>query len=187
MEIVMKTVTLVCETCNKEFEKSKGEYNRRIRLGKDKFYCGLSCSGKQPEQLSHLKRIRDLSDFDISQRAGNRADELSPFRETFRRLHRRGKEITITLESLKEIWDSQKGICPLTGWALELPTQSKNYKLRLKTASLDRIDNSKGYAVDNVRFVSVMFNFARNKFSDEDVIEFARAVTKTTGVNGIDR
>ena len=85
------------------------------------------------------------------------------------------------MESLKEIWDSQQGICPLTGWKLELPTQSKQYRLHIKTASLDRIDNSKGYILGNVRFVSVMFNFARNNFSDEDVIEFAQAVTRTTG------
>jgi len=181
----MKTVTLVCETCNEEFEKSKGEYNRRKRLGKNKFYCSLSCSAKSPENLKHI--VENKSDFPIWEHSHNRRDELSPFRETFRRLKNRDKEVTVTLESLKEIWDSQKGICPLTGWTLELPTQSKNYKLKLRTASLDRIDNSKGYAVDNVRFVSVMFNLARNQFSDEDVIEFARAVTKTTGVNGIDR
>ena len=175
----MSKITVTCDTCNKEFEKARNEYNRRIKLGKDKFYCGLSCAGKSPEQLSHLKNLN--SAFDISQYAGNKADELSPFRETFRRLQRRGKEVTVTLESLKEIWESQKGICPLTGWTLELPTQSKQYRLHIKTASLDRIDNSKGYILGNVRFVSVMFNFARNNFSDEDVIEFAQAVTRTTG------
>ena len=108
----------------------------------------------------------------------DKSDELTPFRETFRRLHRRKKEVNVTLEYLKEVWDSQKGICPLTGWKLELPTQSKQYRLHIKTASLDRIDNSKGYILGNVRFVSVMFNFARNNFSDEDVIEFAQAVVK---------
>ena len=181
----MKTVTLVCETCNKEFEKPKKEYNRRKRLGKNKFYCGLSCASKRPENLKHIAETK--SDFPIWEHCHNKRDELTPFRETFRRLKRRGKEVTITLESLKEIWDSQKSTCPLTGWTLELPTQSKNYKLKLKTASLDRIDNSKGYVQGNVRFVSVMFNFARNTFSDEEVVEFARAVAKTTGVNGIDR
>jgi len=175
----MSKITLTCDTCNKEFEKEKGEYNRRIRLGKDKFYCGLSCSGKSPESVKNI--VANRSDFDIAQYANNRMDELSPFRETFRRLHRRDKEVTVTLESLKEIWESQNGTCPLTGWTLELPTQAKQYMLHLRTASLDRIDNSKGYVLGNVRFVSVMFNLARNKFSDEDVIEFAQAVTRTTG------
>ena len=41
----MPKITLTCNTCNKEFEKERGEYNRRIRLGKDKFYCELSCAG----------------------------------------------------------------------------------------------------------------------------------------------
>ena len=183
----MSKITLICDICNKEFEKSKGEYNRRIKLGKDKFYCGLSCAGKSHEQLSHLKNLKDNYGYDISQHAGNRSDELSPFRETFRRLHGRGKELDLTLEYLKSVWESQNGVCPMTGWILELPTQSKKYKLTSKTASLDRIDNSKGYVLGNVRFVSVIFNFARNKFSDIDVIKFAQAVAYTTGVNGIDR
>ena len=175
----MSKITLTCDTCNKEFEKERKEYNRRIRLGKNKFYCGLSCAAKSPDNVKHI--VANRSNFDIAQYARNRADELSPFRETLRRVRRRDKEVTVTLESLKQTWESQKGICPLTGWTLELPTQSKQYRLHLKTASLDRIDNSKGYVQGNVRWVSVMFNYARNTFSDEDVIEFAQAVTRTTG------
>ena len=60
-------------------------------------------------------------------------------------------------------------------------TYKNDSQLNIKSASLDRIDNSKGYVQGNVRFVSVMFNFARNKFSDEEVIEFAQAVIKNRG------
>ena len=41
--------------------------------------------------------------------------------------------------------------------------------------TLDRIDNDKGYVKGNVRFVSVIFNFARNNFSDQDVLNFCQA------------
>lgn len=179
----MSKITVVCETCKKEFEKEKGEYNRRIRLGREKMYCGLSCSGRAEYQINHLNRIR--SNYPIWNHSGRRLDEFSPFRETFRRAARhKDKECTLSLLDLKHLWESQNGICPFTGWNLDLPTQSKKYKLSIKTASLDRINNSKGYHIDNVRFVSVIYNLARNIFSDEDVADFAKAITIYSGDAG---
>ena len=43
-------------------------------------------------------------------------------------------------------------------------------------ASLDRIDNSKGYVKGNVRFVALIYNYARNGFDDEAVLAFCNAV-----------
>lgn len=43
-------------------------------------------------------------------------------------------------------------------------------------ASLDRIDNSKGYIEGNVRFVALMANLARQSFTDEQMIAFCKAV-----------
>lgn len=43
-------------------------------------------------------------------------------------------------------------------------------------ASLDRIDNSNGYLQGNVRFVSKIANYARNEYSDDDLLEFCNAV-----------
>ena len=171
----MSKITLTCDTCNKEFEKARNEYNRRIRLGKDKFYCSLSCSGKSPENVKHI----------VSNGSGHPADEYSKFRLILKmlrsRIKDRPRDFNLTLEYLKEIWDEQEGKCPFTGFDLELRTYKYDSQLNIKSASLDRIDNSKGYVQGNVRFVSVMFNFARNKFSDEEVIEFAQAVIENRG------
>ena len=162
----MSKITLTCDTCNKEFEKARKEYNRRIRLGKDKFYCGLSCAGKSPENVKHI----------VSNGSGHPVWELNnPKKQD------RPRDFNLTLEYLKEIWETQEGKCPFTGFDLELRTYKSDSQLNIKSASLDRIDNSKGYVQGNVRFVSVMFNFARNKFSDEEVIEFAQAVIKNRG------
>ena len=46
----------------------------------------------------------------------------------------------------------------------------------MNLASIDRIDNDLGYIEGNVRFVSVMYNYARNNFTDEQVLQFAQAV-----------
>lgn len=42
--------------------------------------------------------------------------------------------------------------------------------------SLDRIDSRHGYTKDNVQVVIRIYNYAKNKFSDYDVIESARMI-----------
>ena len=45
-------------------------------------------------------------------------------------------------------------------------------------ASLDRIDSTRGYLKGNVRYVTVIANFCKQGFSDEDVLAFARGVVQ---------
>ena len=56
VETTMADITLTCDTCGKEFQKRRGEYNRRKRLGKTKFFCSNSCSGKTPTNIEHIKK-----------------------------------------------------------------------------------------------------------------------------------
>lgn len=177
----MSKITLTCDVCNKEFEKERNEYNRRIRLGKDKFYCSMSCCGSRPENVKRI--VANRSDYPVWEHNPYRKEEYSKFRPFLKLCRQRNKDLDLTLEYLKELWESQDGVCPFTGFELETRAYDgkSDNSLNIKSASLDRIDNSKGYVKGNVRFVSVMYNFARNKFSDEDVIEFAQAVTRTTG------
>jgi DNA-directed RNA polymerase subunit N (RpoN/RPB10) len=172
----MKTINICCANCGKEFTKALNEYNRRIKNGHKDFYCTRSCFSKRPENIKRLNEVR--SDFKVWEEAPYAGDELTPFKHHYKCLGRRKKECTVTLEDLKEAWEKQKGICPFTGWQLELKTHStcKN-PLHPKHASIDRIDNSKGYTKENIRWVSVMFNFARNKFEDDDVLLFCNAVS----------
>ena len=96
------------------------------------------------------------------------------------------KPSTITAADLKEVWGRQRGICPLTGWKLSLPDSSSGWmhenppqKYR---ASLDRIDSSRGYFPDNVRFLSIPANRAKNQHTDADVIELCRNIVKYKGL-----
>lgn len=40
----MKTINLTCDNCGEHFNKQLKEYNRRIKKGKNKFYCRQSCA-----------------------------------------------------------------------------------------------------------------------------------------------
>lgn len=170
-------VELVCVNCGVSFQRRSGEVNRNQKKGR-RVVCGRKCQGQinKPnlgDKLG-LGRPENL-------RVGSSLDEYSNFRFYLARAKARAKECArkeclITLEELKLIWDSQDGICPLTGFKLTLKTLSNSGPLTIRHASLDRIDPSKGYTKDNVRFVSVMANYARNTFTDADLIEFCKAV-----------
>jgi hypothetical protein len=87
----------------------------------------------------------------------------------------------VTVEFLYGLWEKQGGICALSGIKMELPKTTTKWKSQPNTpnrVSLDRINNDIPYLKDNVRFVTYMANVCRNKFTDEEVIEFCGAVVK---------
>jgi endogenous inhibitor of DNA gyrase (YacG/DUF329 family) len=144
-------VTVTCERCGKIVQKTKkcaAKYKRH--------FCSKECSVLM------------------------RQDGLSLFRNfvrgACRHLEKRKLHLDVTPEDLKIIWEKQEGICPYTGWKLKLKSD-RGDRRNLLNASLDRIDSSMGYTKENVQFVSIMANYAKNDFSDDQLFEFCRAVT----------
>lgn len=186
----MKCISLICAECGKEFDKPKNEYNRRVKKGVDKFYCSIGCGAlhniKLPTSKLHPNPQHLIAD--------NRRDEFTPFKWFIRRINLRAKKKNynsdITVEYLSELWLKQNGICPITGWQLVLPHNCdywpEDNPFGIRSASLDRIDNSIGYFKGNVRFVAVIANFARNKFDDKEVLEFAEAVVCYNKITSIE-
>ncbi len=83
----------------------------------------------------------------------------------------RNLKITITLKYLWNLFLKQNRRCALSGVELEFSDiESNRSKL---TASLDRIDNSKGYVKGNVRWVHKDVNFLRHRmktdFTDKEL------------------
>lgn len=150
-----------------------------MRLGR-KAYCSRACGAKANIETTMPKEKRTHAHL----KPGNRLDELSPFRWHLKNVRRRVKEnkkkvYDITLEYLKELWESQDGKCPYTGWPmknLECCTPDKQLPLTPDRASLDRIDSSKGYIKGNVQFVCYMAQCCKGAFSSQQMIEFCEAV-----------
>ena len=91
-----------------------------------------------------------------------------------RRIKRRFKDYDITKENLKELWDKQNGICPYSGLKMTLEFGYMN------SASLDRIDSSKGYMKNNIQFVVLPINYLKNSYSDLDVKRFLKSISSYT-------
>jgi hypothetical protein len=178
----MSKVNLVCAVCSKRFLRDKKEYNRSQKFGRP-CYCSRTCSGKANQKSLGEHLGVGKPEFLTTRKP----DEYTPFRYFLRSIKRReylkGKS-DIDLKYLKYLWEKQGGICPFTGWKLLLPEGSSVRKDRsVYRASLDRIDNSKGYTRGNLRYVSIMANYCRNEFSDEEVKLFCEAVTSSKKVN----
>lgn len=108
----------------------------------------------------------------------NRRDQYTPFRYYFRNAKKRLKDFNLTLEYLKQLWEEQKGICPYTGIQLCLAEYKANHNNPIYTASLDRIDSSKGYIIGNVQFISTAINYMKNTMSHKETINFCKIIAK---------
>jgi len=172
-----KTIELICATCSITFTKVFREHKRQLKAGRDRFFCSMNCAAiKNNEENPREGNPANLI-------ANNRRDEFTSFKWFVNHAKSRNngrknkRDFNITPTYLKNLWESQKGTCPFAGWELILPSDSEGHlKFSPNNASLDRIDNAQGYVENNVRFVSVMANFARNRFTDDQLITFCKAV-----------
>jgi len=98
-------------------------------------------------------------------------------------LRRKAKERTlpfeITAEQLWELYNQQQGLCALSGIPITLTTivnKQHNLDKTLMSASLDRIDNSKGYYIDNVQWIHKTLNAMRRQYSIEEYVYWCTLV-----------
>lgn len=89
----------------------------------------------------------------------------------------KGLEYNLSTEYLTTLLDSQKGLCAIS--QLPLVMKKWNSPKSLYQASLDRIDNSKGYIKGNVHFVALGINYMRNTASLTETKEFLSSLIKT--------
>ena len=85
----------------------------------------------------------------------------------------RNQEFSLTYQDLVNLWKAQNGKCLYTKW--EMTTTTKDLTL----VSIERLDNSVGYVVNNVVLVCWCVNRARATMPKEDFISMCKAISKT--------
>jgi hypothetical protein len=88
---------------------------------------------------------------------------------------RKPKELSITIEDAWKLFLKQNRKCALTGLLLIFPTSGADKDW---TASLDRIDSSKGYIKGNVQWVHKIVNIMKNKFQQDTFIYFCKKIAE---------
>lgn len=88
-----------------------------------------------------------------------------------------------SLEFLWELFEKQKGFCALSGLKLVLlpAIKSSNVNWDIITASVDRIDSSKGYTKENVWWVHKRINRLKNNYSLEELLYWSKLLLEKHG------
>ena len=76
--------------------------------------------------------------------------------------------IEITIEDAWQLFEKQSGSCALSDMPIQLTVP--------RTASLDRIDSTKGYVLGNIQRVHKDVNKMKNAFPQEHFVEICRKV-----------
>lgn len=171
-----KLTTFTCPNCGQTADKPTTEYNRNVKLGRNSF-CSRSCSvsyGNKHRSHEYNKSEENIEQ--LKSTSNNHRDEYTPFRYTLRNAKKRFKDFDLDLEYLKELWESQNGVCPYTKIKLILPEYKNPVGDPRIRASLDRIDPSKGYIKGNVQFISTSINYMKGELSNEDTISFLQTI-----------
>lgn len=146
-----KTYTKNCPICNSE--QSYGRLDHYKSAVRGNWSC-RSCSNKNNNKKEYYKAI-PTTWFATKQRGG-----IS-----------RGYQWTLTIEDIWNLYEEQEGVCALSGVPI-----GWSEKGLTATASIDRIDSSEGYILENVQLVHKDINFMKQQFDQEYFINMCKAV-----------
>jgi len=149
---------VLCTSCNKEYIRRAGQ----LVLGRSSG-C-QSCNSKEREKYSFWEGIEGIS------------------KQYLTKLYFRNKSVSITLQDLVDQWENQKGFCRYSGIPLKLV--SKDSAWSKSTASIDRINSSKGYEIGNIQWVHKRINTMKNDMSEAEFLEWCEQICNYTGKGG---
>lgn len=92
----------------------------------------------------------------------------------------------LTIQYLYDLLLKQDKKCALTGVSIDLTESRKNSNVdfELMTASIDRIDSSKGYEPNNVQWVHKHINKMKNNFKEDYFIDMCKLIVNHANQQG---
>jgi len=90
-------------------------------------------------------------------------------------------EVAVTKEQILELLEKQEYKCALSGMPLIMSrtfSKDRTNQASSTTASLDRIDSSKGYVLGNVQWVHKDVNLMKNKFDNQYFINMCKNINQ---------
>ena len=87
------------------------------------------------------------------------------------------KEFDITPEYIWGLFQKQNAKCSISGLDLYFAKDYKEFKQGKTTASLDRINSSKGYIKGNVQWVHKMVNYMKQDYSQEYFLNMCKKIS----------
>lgn len=157
---------------NKRYWKCECECGNMVDRGEYAIIMGLaeSCGCKHPRNLkgketSRYKGYEELNGQYISSvrcKAESRNIEWS--------------ETSMTPKYLWDLFEKQQRKCRLSGLELDFKSGRNRSSGNYQTASLDRIDSSKGYIIGNVQWVHKDVNKMKQNLSENRFLELCKLI-----------
>lgn len=91
---------------------------------------------------------------------------------------RRHIAFDVDVHDVQKVWDTQGKVCALTGRELRFRIGRTRKE---GSASLDRIDSSKGYIVGNIQIIHKEANFAKQSLSNAELIKLCKDIVDWAG------
>lgn len=144
-----------CSSCNRELVLDSENFHKRSDSVTGYQHRCKVCLKKDPRRVTRLIKNNDLDLFIYDN-----------FYNAQYRAKKKNIEFTITSQDLKELWDSQKGKCALTGLNMTHIKLEGKVKTNL---SIDRINPNLGYIKDNVQLVCNIVNVMKSDMNMDDL------------------
>lgn len=87
----------------------------------------------------------------------------------------KNREFNLTKEYIWYLFENQKGRCKYTKEKLIFPINENN---NIGNISLDRIDNKRGYVIDNIQLVYKPINRMKLDYSEEEFLFYCQKVAE---------
>jgi len=159
-----------CNGCKQELPLSEF----RVRAGKTAEKEGRA--GKPYGQCKQCNRKRTIEKSNGDMSHAVRALLWSGGSRRGRGAERSRKHLK--LEQLNQLYVKQKGKCALTGYELTAIRGKENFPTNV---SIDRIDNSKGYTIDNIQLVCRKANTMKGEETQSELLDWCTAILQLAG------
>lgn len=176
-----KMTTLTCEHCKNTFNRRTAEYTyQRRKHPNRKMFCSLVCATSFYNEASPTGNKNQSPS--LMPHPGNQYGQRYPNGMGYyvTRCAKDGRFSSFKTQDDKdafgshifELWEKQQHRCALTGVPLILRDSRGKCSTSnpFNVASLDRIDCSKPYEVNNVQWISYALNLARNNLDNETFV-----------------
>jgi hypothetical protein len=105
----------------------------------------------------------------------------SAYSDCRKRALKTGKSFDLTTTFILELMQNQIK-CPYLGTTL-----TYNSKREMTLASVDRIDSTKGYVMDNVQIISYQANLMKSNANVKDLLDFAEGILRLHSCSTVER
>lgn len=151
--------TKVCARCGEVKELEEFHRNKVLKDGRNS-YCKV-CDSRLTKEY-HSRSPEDRLKMSLNTARGT--------------ARRKGLPFEVTIDQMVNMWEAQDGRCfytrvPMTFGGSNTP----------ESVSIDRVDSSKGYVVDNIVLCGTYVNRMKNEFSVEEFVHWCRLVVEHHG------